>query len=457
MRPATTYDTLLNPPHDIDAEQSVLGGLILDNAAWSKVESIGLKEFHFYREDHRLIFRAIAHVVHSEQPIDIITVQDYLKSISSLQEAGGLAYLASMAKDTPSAANISAYARIVKEKALLREIIATGLQLQASAMRPDAKPAELVNDLYAATKSLSFEESTSAAKWCDVSEGLGEVFEDLESYAAAGIGGLLGISTGLFELDQKIAGLEKAKLYLIGGRPGMGKSTLAFNFAAEAAIAGKNVAVFSLEMPKKDIFKKLCSSLGSIDYGRLRNQQPMEELDYQKLTAVTKKLKGRFFNVDDTGGITPSYVRNKLNQLIVDTGRPIDLVVIDYVQLMNPSSIKALDANSRIADIGKELMQIKKEFDCPIVLLSQLNRAVEQRPNKRPINADLRDSGSLEQDADAILFIYREEVYDEDTADKGIAEIIIAKQRAGELGTIRTRFEGRYQRFSNDEGGHYGL
>ncbi len=228
MRPATTYDTLLNPPHDIDAEQSVLGGLILDNAAWSKVESIGLKEFHFYREDHRLIFRAIAHIANDEQPVDIITLQHYLNSFNSLREAGGLAYLATIAKDTPSAANISAYARIVKEKALLREIIATGLQLQASAMRPDAKPAELVNDLYAATKSLSFEESTSAAKWCDVSEGLGEVFEDLESYAAAGIGGLLGISTGLFELDQKIAGLEKAKLYLIGGRPGMGKSTLAF-------------------------------------------------------------------------------------------------------------------------------------------------------------------------------------------------------------------------------------
>lgn len=457
MSASTTYEMLTAPPHHIEAEQSVLGGLMLDNACWSKVESMGLKEFHFYREDHRLIFRAIAHVAHSEQPIDIITLQDYLKSISSLQEAGGLAYLASMAKDTPSAANISAYAKIVKEKALLREIIATGLQLQTSAMQPDAKPAELVNDLYAVTKSLSLEESTADSKWCDVAGGLSEIFEDLDRYAATGIGGLLGISTGLVELDQKIAGLEKAKLYLVGGRPGMGKSTLAFNFAAEAAIVGKNVAVFSLEMPKKDIFKKLCSSLGSIDYGRLRNQQPMEELDYQKLSAVTKKLKGKLFSVDDTGGISPAYIRNKLNQLTVDTGRPIDLVVIDYVQLMNPSSSKAMDANSRIADIGKELMQIKKEFDCPLVLLSQLNRAVEQRPNKRPINADLRDSGSLEQDADVILFIYRDEVYDAESADKGIAEIIIAKQRAGELGTIRTRFEGRYQRFSNDEGGDYGL
>ena len=454
MSASTTYDMLITPPHSIEAEQSVLGGLMLDNATWSKVESAGLKEEDFYRQDHRLIFRTIEHLAKSDTPRDVITMMDYLKSINALQDAGGLSYLATLAKDTPSAASIGAYAKIVKAKALLRRGSEIGLQAQALAADPTTKPEDIAAFLTQSANSLNAG-MPAAKQWCGVDIGMLEVFEELERYAELGIGALLGISTGLIELDQKIAGLEKGKLYLIGGRPSMGKSTLAFNFAASAAVSGKNVAVFSLEMPKRDIFKKLCSSMGGIHFSKLRNLLPMEDHDYALLAKVTKSLKGKSFNVDDTGGVTPAYIRNRLNQLVLDTGRPIDLVVIDYIQLMTPSSGKSLEGNARISEIGADLMAMKKEFDCPFVVLSQLNRNLEQRPNKRPICADLRDSGSLEQDADAIIFVYRDEVYDETTADKGIAELIIAKQRAGELGTIRTRFEGQYQRFSNFEAGHY--
>lgn len=454
MSASTTYEMLITPPHSIEAEQSVLGGLMLDNATWSKVESTGLKEEDFYRQDHRLIFRAIEHLAKTDTPRDVITMMDYLKSISSLQDAGGLAYLATLAKDTPSAAAIGVYAKIVKEKSLLRRGADIGLQAQTLAADPATKPEDIAVFLTESANALNAG-MPAAKQWCGVDMGMREVFDELERYTEIGIGSLLGISTGLIELDQKMAGLEKGKLYLIGGRPSMGKSTLAFNFAAEAAINGKNVAVFSLEMPKKDIFKKLCSSLGSVEYSKFRNLVPMSESDYPKIASVTKRLKGKSFNVDDTGGVTPAYIRNRLNQLILDTGRKVDLVVIDYIQLMQPSSGKFLEGNARISEIGADLMAMKKEFDCPFVVLSQLNRNLEQRPNKRPICADLRDSGSLEQDADAIIFVYRDEVYDETTADKGIAELIIAKQRAGELGTIRTRFEGQYQRFSNFEAGHY--
>ena len=454
MSASTTYDMLITPPHSIEAEQSVLGGLMLDNATWSKVESAGLKEEDFYRQDHRLIFRTIEHLAKSDTPRDVITMMDYLKSINALQDAGGLSYLATLAKDTPSAASIGAYAKIVKAKALLRRGSEIGLQAQALAADPTTKPEDIAAFLTQSANSLNAG-MPAAKQWCGVDIGMLEVFEELERYAELGIGALLGISTGLIELDQKIAGLEKGKLYLIGGRPSMGKSTLAFNFAASAAVSGKNVAVFSLEMPKRDIFKKLCSSMGGIHFSKLRNLLPMEEEDFVKVASVAKSLKDKLFNVDDTGGVTPAYIRNRLNQLILDTGRKVDLVVIDYIQLMQPSSGKSLEGNARISEIGSDLMAMKKEFDCPFVVLSQLNRNLEQRPNKRPICADLRDSGSLEQDADAIIFVYRDEVYDETTADKGIAELIIAKQRAGELGTIRTRFEGQYQRFANFEVNFY--
>ena len=454
MSASTTYDMLITPPHSIEAEQSVLGGLMLDNATWSKVESAGLKEEDFYRQDHRLIFRAIEHLAKSDTPRDVITMMDYLKSINALQDAGGLSYLATLAKDTPSAASIGAYAKIVKAKALLRRGSEIGLQAQALAADPTTKPEDIAAFLTQSANSLNAG-MPAAKQWCGVDTGMLEVFEELERYAELGIGALLGISTGLIELDQKIAGLEKGKLYLIGGRPSMGKSTLAFNFAASAAVSGKNVAVFSLEMPKRDIFKKLCSSMGGIHFSKLRNLLPMEDHDYALLAKVTKSLKGKSFNVDDTGGVTPAYIRNRLNQLVLDTGRPIDLVVIDYIQLMAPSSGKSLEGNARISEIGADLMAMKKEFNCPFVVLSQLNRNLEQRPNKRPTNADLRDSGSLEQDADTILFIYRDDVYDDQSPEKGIAELIIAKQRAGELGTIRTRFEGQYQRFANFEVNFY--
>lgn len=452
--PATTYDSLATPPHSIDAEQSVLGGLMLDNATWSIVESIGVKETDFYREDHRLIFRAIEHLARNDTPRDVITMMNYLKSIGKLADAGGLAYLGAMAKDTPSAVNIAAYARIVKEKAQLRKCRDIGMETQAMACDPAVKVEEIAAYFTQSANALNAD-MPATKQWCGVDAGMREVFDELERYAEIGIGSLLGISTGLVDLDQKIAGLEGGKLYLIGGRPSMGKSTLAFNFAAEAAISGENVAVFSLEMPKKDIFKKLCASIGGVHFNKLRNLLPMEELDYPRLAAVTKQLKGKSFHVDDTGGITPAYIRNRLNQLILETGRKIDLVVIDYIQLMNPSSGKSLEGNARISEIGADLMAMKKEFNCPFVVLSQLNRNLEQRPNKRPICADLRDSGSLEQDADAILFIYRDEVYDDQSPDKGMAEIIIGKQRAGELGTVRVRFEGQYQRFSNFEAGFY--
>lgn len=454
MKPMPNSENLIIPQFDNEAEQSVLGGLILDNATWSTVESVGVTEADFYRQDHQLIFRAIQHLANNEQPRDVITLQSYLKSINALNDAGGLAYLATMAKDTPSAANIKAYASIVKEKSLLRQGLALSHDIQVMASDPTTKPDTLVEFITQSTNALNARAPKSEKPWCGVSAGLKEVFDELDRYTQVGIGALLGISTGLVELDQKTAGLEKGKLYLIGGRPSMGKSTLAFNFAAEAAMAGKNVAVFSLEMPKKDIFKKLCASIGSVHYSKLRNLLPMEEDDFIRIASATKRLAGKLFNVDDTGGVTPAYIRSRLNQLILETGRPIDLVVIDYIQLMQPSSGKSLEGNARISEIGAELMAMKKEFDCPFVVLSQLNRNLESRPNKRPLCADLRDSGSLEQDADAILFIYREEVYDEDTADKGIAEIIVAKQRAGELGTIRTRFEGQYQRFANLDYAH---
>ena len=446
MKPIT-YETLTAYPYDVMAEQSVIGALILDNAAASKVA--WLRSEDFYQEDHRLIFNAAMELAANATPRDVITLQNYLKEQGKLDDAGGLAYLATLAKDTPSAANVKAYARVVREQALKRQLIDIGQQLQSSAIRsaPNEAAAHAMSALIPVTRNDQGKPCFSDAK-----QGLQTALEGIETRSKLPVGEVMGWKTGINAIDRMLSGLEKGKQYLIAGRPGMGKSTFAFNIAETVALNGGSVMIFSVEMPKESCWNKMLSSVGRVDFDRIKHAQLITEGDWSKLSRATQRLDKTSMRIDDSGGISPAYIRSALTQFVADSGRPVDLVVVDYLQIMTASAGNDISTeNALLTAISREMMAIKKEFDCPVVLLSQLNRSVEQRPNKRPMLADLRGSGSLEQDADAVIMLYRDEYYNQGSADKGLAEISIVKQREGELGTVKATFLGKYQRFENYE------
>jgi replicative DNA helicase len=434
------------PPHSVEAEQSVLGGLMLDNGAWDQVADV-LVEKDFYRHDHQLIFRATAHLMEQSQPVDVITLAEYLDSIGELSKAGELAYLGALAQNTPSAANITAYANIVRERSVLRQLISVGNSISNMAFTPEGRSKEEMLDL---AERYVFEIAEKGANrgggFVQVKEVLSKVVDRIDTLFEQD-SPITGLSTGFADFDEQTSGLQPADLIIVAGRPSMGKTTFAMNIAENAAIHSKQpVAVFSMEMPADSLAMRMLSSLGRIDQHRLRTGR-LNDDDWPRLTSAIALLNEAPLFIDDTPALNPTELRARARRLKREHG--LSLIVIDYLQLMQGSGRSTENRATEISEISRSLKALAKELDVPLIALSQLNRSLEQRPNKRPVMSDLRESGAIEQDADLISFIYRDEVYNEDSPDKGKAEIIIGKQRNGPIGTVALTFQGKYTRFEN--------
>ncbi|MCK4493337.1 MAG: replicative DNA helicase [Methylococcales bacterium] len=434
------------PPHSIQAEQSVLGGLMLDNEAWDKIAD-KLIEADFYRKDHRLIFRTITQLAKKQNPFDVITLSELLESTHELAKVGGLAYLGMILKDTPSAANIVAYATIVHDRSILRQLIKVGTDIAASAYNPEGKEtSELLENAERTVFKIAEQRQTGEDDFLPIQTLLATAIEKIEILSEQE-GSITGAATGFTEFDEKTLGLQQGDLIIVAGRPSMGKTTIAMNMAEYIAINGdKPVAIFSMEMPGDALAMRIMSSSGGIDHHKIRTGKLGEE-DWPRLTSLLNLLADKKLFIDDTPALSPTEVRSRSRRLAKDHG-PLGLIVLDYIQLMqSPSSGE--NRVQQISDISRGLKALAKEMNVPVVALSQLNRNLEQRPDKRPIMSDLRDSGAIEQDADLIVFVYRDVVYNEDCPDKDLAEIIIGKQRNGPIGTVRQTFIGQYTRFEN--------
>lgn len=439
-------EALRVPPHSLEAEQSVIGGLMLDNRAWERIaDRVG--EEDFYRQDHRLIFRAVRELVETDRPCDVLTLSETLENRRELDAAGGLAYLAELAKNTPSVANIGAYADIVRERSVLRQLIAVANRIADAAFNPKGRASEELLDV-AEQEVFRIAEQRSRGR------GGPRGIKELLTKAVDRIDHLFeldnpitGLSTGYADFDELTSGLQSSDLVIVAGRPSMGKTTFAMNLAENAALKGdKPVLVFSMEMPGEQLVMRMMSSLGRIDQQRLRTGK-LEDEDWPRLTSAVSLLSEARIFIDDTPALTPTEVRARARRLAREHDG-LGLIMLDYLQLMQVAG-SGENRATEISEISRSLKALAKELHVPVIALSQLNRSLEQRPNKRPVMSDLRESGAIEQDADVIVFIYRDEVYNEDSPDKGTAEIIIGKQRNGPIGTVRLAFLGRYTRFEN--------
>jgi replicative DNA helicase len=443
------------PPHSLEAEQSVIGGLMLDNRAWDDIADI-INEQDFYRHDHALILRSINALSEDDQPYDVLTVSEWLGARGELDSIGGLAYLSILANDTPTAVNIKAYANIVREYSILRSLIQVGNEISASAYNSDGKPSkELVDEAERKVFLIADQRAGNRQGFEAINELLGRAVKRVEEMYRSDTT-LTGIATGFTNFDDKTSGLQDSDLIIIAGRPSMGKTSFAMNLAENAALHNENsVAVFSMEMPGEQLALRMMSSLGRIDSHSLRTGK-LDDHDWPRLISSVNMLSKAKLFIDDTASLTPTDLRARTRRLKREHG--LDLVIVDYLQLMQVGGSTENRA-TEISEISRSLKALAKELEVPIVALSQLNRSVEQRPDKRPVMSDLRESGSIEQDADVILFIYRDEVYNAESADKGTAEIIIRKQRNGPIGTVRLSFLGQYTRFENlahdDYGGQF--
>jgi replicative DNA helicase len=448
--PKSAYDL---PPHSIQAEQSVLGGLMLDNRSWDSIaDRVG--EEDFYRKEHRLIFRAIRKLAEHDSPFDVVTLSEILERENALADAGGLKYLGTLAKDTPSAANIVAYADIVRERSVLRQLIHVGTEISDSAFRPQGRStADLLEFAEQKVFEIAEQRQRSSNGFVGIETLLARAVDRVERlYQQEGT--LTGAGTGFNDFDEMTSGLQSSDLIIVAGRPSMGKTSFAMNLAENVAIKGnKPVAVFSMEMPGDQLAMRMMSSLGRIDQHRVRTGK-LEDDEWPRLTSAINILAETRLFIDDTPALTPTEIRARARRLTREHGQ-LGLIVLDYLQLMQAPGAGE-NRVAEISHISRSLKALAKELNVPVVALSQLNRNLEQRPNKRPVMSDLRESGSIEQDADVIVFIYRDEVYNEDSPDKGTAEIIIGKQRNGPIGTTRLTFLGQYTRFENFAPNQYG-
>ncbi|MDX1356861.1 MAG: replicative DNA helicase, partial [Halomonas venusta] len=401
------------PPHSLEAEQSVLGGLMLDNQAWDNV-SERLVADDFYRYEHRLVFNVMIHLAESGQPLDVITLSEALEARDQLDTVGGLAFLAELARNTPSASNIRAYADIVRERATLRKLIRAANQIADGAFSPQGRPAdELLNEAERLVFQIA-EERPKTGGPIGMSELLTKAVDRIDELFNLK-GEMTGLSSGFRDLDEMTSGLQPSDLVIIAGRPSMGKTTFAMNLVEHAVIASdKPVMVFSMEMPAESLMLRMLSSLGRIDQTRVRSGQ-LEDEDWPRLTSAVNLLKDKQLFIDDTAALSPNEMRSRLRRVVWEHGN-MALIMIDYLQLMQIPGFSE-NRTGEISEISRSLKGLAKEFQCPVVALSQLNRSLEQRPNKRPVMSDLRESGAIEQDADVIAFVYRDEVYNPDNPD----------------------------------------
>ena len=436
------------PPHSIEAEQSVLGGLLLDNAAFDKIADL-VGEADFYRDEHRRIYRQIRKLLERNKPVDVVTVAESLDLAGEGGETGGLAYLGELAANTPSAANIRRYAEIVRERAVLRQLVTAGDEIAGSALNPLGRdPKQLLDEAEAKVFAIAEGGFRHQSGFVHINPLLTQVVERIqELHDRDNPSDITGLPTGYHDLDAKTSGLQAGDLLIIAGRPSMGKTSLALNMAEYVAVeVGLPVAVFSMEMGGTQLAMRMLSSVGKLDAQRVRTGR-LNDDEWSRLSFALGKMHEAPLYIDETAALNPIDLRARARRLHRQCGK-LGLIVIDYLQLMSVSG-HGENRATEISEISRSLKRLAKDLTVPVIALSQLNRSLEQRPNKRPVMSDLRESGAIEQDADVIMFIYRDEVYNPDTPDKGSAEIIIGKQRNGPIGMVRLTFVGEYTRFEN--------
>ena len=438
-------------PQSIEAERSVLGALLISSDSWDSMAEV-VAAGDFYRPEHRAIFRQIALLVDRGEPVDVITVADRLLATGELDAAGGHTYIAELAEQTPTASNVRAYAKAVRERSVLRQLITAAQDIASAGFNPEGRSSEeLVDEAERLIMQIS-EGGQKAGGPQAMGSLLTGALERIEELYNTG-GDITGLTTGFIDLDRMTSGLQSSDLVIVAGRPSMGKTSFAMNLVENAAMVSERpIMVFSMEMPAEQLVIRMLSSLGRIDQSRVRTGK-LEQDDWPKLSNATAKLKDTHIFIDDTPALTPTELRSRVRKLIREQG-DLGMIMVDYLQLMRVAGTNE-GRTAEISEISRSLKAIAKEFRCPVVALSQLNRSLEQRPNKRPVNSDLRESGAIEQDADVIMFIYRDEVYNEDSPDKGVAEIIIGKQRNGPIGSCRLSFQAKFTRFENLARGDY--
>ena len=437
------------PPHSVESEQSVLGGLLLDNQAWDRVGD-QLADGDFYRDEHRRIFRQIRALLEHGKPADVVTVAEALESAGESEHTGGLAYLGELAQNTPSAANIRRYAEIVRERAVLRKLVATADEIASDALNPMGRDAESLLD-EAEAKIFAIAEAGQKHNdgFVHINPLLTQVVERIqELHDRDNPSDITGVPSGFSDLDKMTSGLQPGDLIIIAGRPSMGKTAIALNIAEYVGVEfGAPVGVFSMEMGGAQLAMRMMASIGRLDSHEVRTGKLSDE-GWSRLSFALGKLHEAPIYIDETGGLTPGNLRARARRLARQYGGKLGLLVIDYLQLMTTAR-QGENRATEISEISRSIKSLAKELQVPIIALSQLSRKVEERTDKRPMMSDLRESGAIEQDADVILMMYREEYYKPDTPDKGIAEVIIGKQRNGPTGTVRLSFLGEYTRFEN--------
>lgn len=444
-------DSLRIPPHSIEAEQSVLGGLLLDNSAWDKIADFVRPE-DFYRYDHRLIFQHIARLISGSRPADVITVFESLSSANKAEEIGGLSYLNALAQNTPSAANIRRYAEIVRDRGILRKLISVSDDISGAAFNPQGKEVkQMLDEAESKIFAIAEEGSRGTQGFQEIQPLLTQVVERIdELYNRENPNDITGVPSGFVDLDRMTSGLQPGDLIIVAGRPSMGKTAFSVNIGEHVATdSGLPVAIFSMEMGGTQLAMRMLGSVGRLDQHRLRTGRLNDE-DWPRLTHAIQKMNDAQIFIDETPALTSIELRARSRRLARQCGK-LGLIIVDYLQLMSANA-PGENRATEISEISRNLKGLAKELNCPVIALSQLNRSLEQRPNKRPVMSDLRESGAIEQDADLILFIYRDEVYNPDSPEKGMAEIIIGKQRNGPIGSVRMTFLGQYTKFENYTG-----
>ena len=433
------------PPNSIEAEQSLLGGLMLDNAAWDKVADLVIAS-DFYRKDHRLIFTGISELAENSNPCDVVTLSEFLDNRDELEGAGGLEYLALLSNETPGAANVRAYAKILRERSTLRSLINAGNQISGSAYSTEGRTATaLVDEAERLVFDIAEKGSRGKVGFRPLKNILPDAVDRIDLLHQSG-GDITGIPTGYTEFDKLTAGLQPGELIVVAGRPSMGKTTLAVNIAENAAIGARvPTAIFSMEMPSQQLAFRMISSLGRVDQTHLRTGKFPDE-DWSRINTAVQLMSDAPIFIDDSASLSPTEIRARARRLKREHG--LGLIIVDYLQLMQVHGSTENRA-TEISEISRSLKALAKELELPIIAVSQLNRSVEQRTDKRPVMSDLRESGAIEQDADLIVFIYREEVYNQETPRKGVADINIAKQRNGPIGDFPLTFVGRFTKFEN--------
>ena len=454
--PDAQLDQIKLPPHSVEAEQSVLGGLLLEASALDKIADL-ITDDDFYRREHRLIYRQIVRLSELAKPVDVITVAEALEIAGDLDKIGGLPYLGSLAQNVPSAANIRRYGEIVRERSIMRKLVEVGTDISSSAYNPTGRDAAQLLD-EAESKVFEIAEAGSRGKqgFMSMPPLLTQVVERIETlYGRDNSSDVTGIATGFTDLDRMTSGLQPGDLVIVAGRPSMGKTAFSINVAENVALDSKlPVAIFSMEMGATQLAMRMLGSVGKLNQHDLRTGR-LQDDDWGHLTHALGKLNDAPIYIDESAALTALEVRARSRRLHRQNSG-LGLIVVDYIQLMSSNAGKASENRAtEISEISRSLKSLAKELHVPVVALSQLNRSLEQRPNKRPVMSDLRESGAIEQDADLILFIYRDEVYNSDSPDKGKAEIIIGKQRNGPIGKIDLAFRGEFTRFDNLASGGY--